>query len=87
MKPILPGPRHFTGDIIDALPDGAPDVSPRRYLLDCSEPEECIEAAWPRFYEYLQTGKAQKIHEAYLSAAARGVRFRTGKVYYYFFCR
>ena len=27
MKPIPPGPRHLTGDIIDALPDGAPDVS------------------------------------------------------------
>lgn len=68
MKAILPGPRHVTGDIIDALPDGAPDVSPRRYLLDCKEPEEHIEATWPRFYEYLQTGKVQKIHEAYLSS-------------------
>jgi len=68
MKPILPGPRHVTGDIIGALPNGAPDVSPHRYLLDCSESEERIKATWPRFYEYLQTGKAQKIHEAYLSS-------------------
>ncbi|MGO9967682.1 MAG: Eco57I restriction-modification methylase domain-containing protein [Bryobacteraceae bacterium] len=68
MKPILPGPRHVTGDIIDALPNGAPDVSPRRYLLDCNEPEERIKAAWPRFHEYLQTGREQKIHKAYLAS-------------------
>lgn len=67
VKPILPGPRHLTSDTIDALPNGAPDVSPHLYLIDCNEPEERIEATWPRFYEYLQTGKAQKIHEAYLS--------------------
>jgi predicted RNA methylase len=68
MKPILPGPRHLTGDIVDALPSGAPDVSRRLYLLDCNEPEERIKAAWPRFSEYLQTGKAKKIHEAYLTS-------------------
>jgi adenine-specific DNA-methyltransferase len=68
MKRILPGPRHLTGDIIDALPNGAPDVSPRLYLLDCSEPEEHIKTAWPRFHEYLQTGRAQKTHEAYLAS-------------------
>lgn len=67
-KPILPGPRHLTADIIDTLPSGAPDVSPRLYLIDCREPEERIRENWPRFYEYLQTGKVQKIHEAYLTS-------------------
>lgn len=38
------------------------------YLLDCNEPEERIKIKWPRFYEYLQMGKAQKIHEAYLAS-------------------
>jgi hypothetical protein len=66
VKPILPGPRHLTGDIVDALPDGTPEVSPRLYLIDCKEPEDRIKAIWPRFYEYLQTGKAQKVHESYL---------------------
>jgi adenine-specific DNA-methyltransferase len=68
MKPILPGPRHLTGDIIDALSNGAPDVSPRLYLLDCNEPEERIKTAWPRFHEYLQTGREQRINEAYLTS-------------------
>ncbi len=68
LKPILPGPRHLTGDIIEALPGGAPDVSPRLYLLDCSEPEERIRTAWPRLYEYLQQGREQKIHTTYLAS-------------------
>jgi hypothetical protein len=68
LKPILPGPRHLTGDVIEALPSGAPDVSPRLYLLDCSEPEERIRTAWPRLYEYLQQGRAQNIHKTYLTS-------------------
>lgn len=65
-KPILPGPRYLTGDIIQALPDGSPIVSPRLYLLDCSEPEEKIKTIWPGFYSYLQQGRERKIHTSYL---------------------
>ena len=68
LKPILPGPRHLTGDVIEALPSGVPDVSPRRYLLDCSEPEDHIRTAWPRLHEYLQQGRAQGIHASYLTS-------------------
>ena len=68
LKPILPGPRHIERNIIDAMPDGTPNVSPRLYLLDCSEPEERIKARWPRFHEYLERGKAEKIDEAYITS-------------------
>ncbi|HEV2134681.1 MAG TPA: N-6 DNA methylase [Terracidiphilus sp.] len=68
LRPILPGPRHLTGDVVDALPSGSPDVSPRLFLLDCNEPEEDIKAQWPRLYEYLQHGKAEKVDTAYLAA-------------------
>jgi len=68
LKPILPGPRNVTADIIEALPDGAPAVSPRLYLLDCNEPEDKIRSKWPRFYEYLQHGRTQDVHDAYLSS-------------------
>jgi predicted RNA methylase len=68
VKPILPGPRHLTENIIEALPNGAPAVSPRLFLLDCSEPEERIKTSWPRFYEYLQQGRAQNIHATYLAS-------------------
>ena len=68
VKPILPGPRHLIADIIDALPNGAPDVLPRLYLIDCSEPEERIKTTWPRFHEYLEQGRGRRIHEAYLAS-------------------
>jgi predicted RNA methylase len=67
LRPILPGPRHLTGDIVEALPSGGPDVSPRLFLLDCNETEEDIKTKWPRLYEYLQHGKAEKVDTAYLA--------------------
>jgi adenine-specific DNA-methyltransferase len=68
VKPILPGPRHLTENSIEAEPDGAPAVSPRLFLLDCSEPEERIKTSWPRFHQYLQQGREQNIHAAYLAS-------------------
>jgi hypothetical protein len=68
LKPILPGPRYLTADIIDPRADGAPAVSPQLYLLDCSEPEERIKASWPRFYAYLQKGREEDIHASYLAS-------------------
>jgi hypothetical protein len=68
LKPILPGPRNITTDIIEPLPDGAPAVSPRLYLLDCNESEEKIKSKWPSLYEYLRYGRSQEVHDAYLSS-------------------
>jgi adenine-specific DNA-methyltransferase len=68
LKPILPGPRYLTADIIDSRADGAPAVTPQLYLLDCSEPEEKIKASWPRFYAYLQKGRKEDIHASYLAS-------------------
>lgn len=68
LKPILPGPRYLSADIIDQRADGAPAVSPQLYLLDCSEPEEKIKASWPRFHAYLQKGREEDIHASYLAS-------------------
>lgn len=68
LKPILPGPRYLTAGIIEALPGGAPAVSPRLYLLDCSEPEDKIRITWPRFYQYLQKGREEDIQASYLAS-------------------
>ena len=68
LKPILPGPRHLTEDVIETLPNGVPKLSPQLFLLDCNEPEENIKAAWPRFYEYLQKGRKQDTHASYLAS-------------------
>ena len=68
LRPILPGPRHLTGDVVETLPSGGPDVSPRLFLLDCNETEEDIKSRWPRLHEYLQHGRAEKVDTAYLAA-------------------
>jgi len=68
LKPILPGPRYLTDDIVEPRADGAPAVSPQLYLVDCSEPEEKIKASWPRFYAYLHKGRKEHIHASYLAS-------------------
>ena len=68
LNPILPSPRYLDEDVVGALPGGSPAISRRLYLLDCSESEEEVEACWPRFYDYLRTGREQKIHSSYLTS-------------------
>lgn len=68
LKPILPSPRYLEEDIIGSTPGGTPEISPHLFLLDCDEPESEIEARWPRFFEYLQEGKAKNIHASYLTS-------------------
>ena len=68
LKPILPGPRHIKSDVIEARADGTPDISPRLFLLDCSEPEEFIRPKWPRFYAYLKIGHEEKVSDSYLAS-------------------
>jgi predicted RNA methylase len=68
LKPILPGPRYITQDVIESDPDGLPYVSPLLFLLDCREPESEIQRRWPHFYEYLETGHSKKIKDSYLAS-------------------
>ena len=68
LKPILPGPRKLTNDIVQSLPNGLPTVSPLLFLLDCDAPEEEIRLNWPRFYEYIQQGREQEIDIAYIAS-------------------
>lgn len=68
LKPILPGPRYLMTNIIEPQRDDARAVFPRLYLLDCSEPEDKIQTAWPRFHEYLRKGREQDIHMSYLAS-------------------
>lgn len=68
LKPILPSPRHLDEDIVPTAPNGAPAVSPQLYLLDCPEPESVVKARWPRFYEYLEKGRAENVHASYLTS-------------------
>lgn len=68
LKPILPSPRNLKSDVIEAQADGVPAVDSPLFLLDCDVKEDEIEARWPRFYEYLQTGREHGIDHAYLAS-------------------
>lgn len=68
LKPILPGPRYLTKDVVEARAGGGPDVSPQLFLMDSTEPEHRIKANWPRFYEYLQRGRTDRVHDSYLAS-------------------
>jgi predicted RNA methylase len=68
LKPILPGPRNLTNDIVESSPNGQPNVTPLLFLLDCDAPEEEIRQNWPRFYEYIRQGREQKIDIAYIAS-------------------
>lgn len=65
-KPILPSPRHLPETVIASDQDGYPVIDCPLSLIDCSLPEEEIRQAFPRFWEYLETGKQQNVHELYL---------------------
>ena len=68
LKPILPGPRNLSSDIVESSPNGLPNVSPLLFLLDCHAPEDEIQKKWPRFYEYIQQGRGKEIHAAYIAS-------------------
>lgn len=68
LKPILPSPRNLQSDIVESEPNGLPLVPTRLFLIDCTLSEEQIEKEWPKFFEYLKRGKAQKIDSAYLAS-------------------
>ncbi len=68
LKPILPGPRNLAQNVVETRPDGSPILSPSLFLLSCNEDEDSIKAKWPRLYEYLQHGKAQKVDATYLAS-------------------
>jgi predicted RNA methylase len=68
LRPILPGPRNLKSNVVESLPDGLPDVDPSLFLLDCSASEVHIQRDWPRFHDYIEQGKSQGIHVAYLAS-------------------
>jgi adenine-specific DNA-methyltransferase len=67
-RPILPNPRHIADDRVEADPRGYPSNTLKLSLIDCGLPEEEIEVRFPQFWRYLQRGKAQGIHSAYLAS-------------------
>ncbi|HQU41420.1 MAG TPA: Eco57I restriction-modification methylase domain-containing protein, partial [Pirellulales bacterium] len=68
VRPILPSPRFLKQEIIDADAAGWPQVDRQLGIIDCHLDEAEIQKRWPRFADYLQTGKKQSVHETYLTS-------------------
>ena len=66
LKPILPSPRHLTADVVEALPDGYPDLSPALVVIDCDKQPEEVQSRWPSLWRYLETGAAEGVRDRYL---------------------
>jgi hypothetical protein len=66
LRPILASPRYLRTNEVEADPKGNPLLESRLLLLDCRLPEDQVRREHPRLWSYLQTGRAQGIHERYL---------------------
>lgn len=67
-RSILPNPRYLNGDVVEADASECPINTVRLWLIDCDLPEDQIEARFPQFWKYLQTGKSANIHKLYLAS-------------------
>lgn len=65
-RPILPSPRYISSDEIKADAEGNPMIDRPLYLLDPPYEEEEIKERFPALWNYLEEGKAEKLHERYL---------------------
>lgn len=68
LTPILPSPRHLQDDEVLADHHGMPTIERQLVLINCTLAEEEVAHRYPRLASYLEEGKAQGIHEAYLCA-------------------
>jgi adenine-specific DNA-methyltransferase len=68
LRPILPSPRYIREPIIESDEAGYPKLTPQLTLIDCRLSEENVAKAFPRFWEYLLSGKAKGAHLTYLTS-------------------
>ena len=67
VRPILPSPRFLKQEIIEADDKGWPALVEPLALIDCSLTEDKIAKKFPKFWDYLQKGKNNKVHLGYLT--------------------
>jgi len=68
LRPILPGPRHVAGPVIEAEADGYPAVDRPLALLDCDRPEDEVRRDHPALWAYLLEGVARGLDRGYLTS-------------------
>ncbi len=66
LRPILPGVRHLHDTVIEAAPDGYPQIDRQLVLIDCDLPEDALAAQYPRLWTYLQTAESRGVRGGYL---------------------
>jgi adenine-specific DNA-methyltransferase len=66
LRPILPSPRHVTGNQILADHHGNPMTEPQLFLVDCGVPEESVRRDYPALWRYFEEGKRRGLAGRYL---------------------
>jgi len=64
--PILPSPRYLSQDLVEDKGDGSPKIEKRLFLLNTRLKEDEIKKAYPKLFDYLESGKAKGVHSRYL---------------------
>jgi adenine-specific DNA-methyltransferase len=67
LRPVLPSSRHLPDAIIQARPDGYPDLMAELALLDCKVPESEVAETFPALFAYLTSELANEARSAYLA--------------------
>jgi adenine-specific DNA-methyltransferase len=68
LRPILPSPRYLKASVVEADEDGYPTIDRQLALIDCDAPEDELRVKYRGFWEYLQEGRNQGVHEGYLAS-------------------
>jgi hypothetical protein len=68
LRPILPGARQLRDDVIEAGPDGHPEMERPLVVIDCDLPEDALREHHPDFWSYLQEGWQRGIPLGYLAS-------------------
>ena len=66
LRPVLPAPRFLNTTIIEADPDGYPQIEPQLCVIDCNLPEPVVQAQFPKLWEYFQTAEQAGVRRGYL---------------------
>lgn len=70
LRPLLPGPRDLELDVVQAHPDGSPQLDAPRFLLDCRLSPEALQAAHPEAFAHMMAAEA-RVSAGYLCGRRR----------------
>ncbi len=68
LRPILPGARYLSDDVIASGPDGHPRLERSLVVIDCDLPEDVLREHHPDFWSYLQEGRKRGVPSGYLAS-------------------